>query len=176
MSWTILRPVTFMENLTPNFEGKAFAKMWQQVGSRPIQLVSVHDIGIFAAKALLSPTEYAGRKLGIAGDSLNYEEGKRIFKQVTGKEMPETFCVVGKLVKRVVDPDVGSMFRWFEKEGFGVDIERAREVVPVLRDFSTWLRDGSGFVGLWVLRGRGEIERDLLFEGDFAMSDRWIYE
>jgi uncharacterized protein YbjT (DUF2867 family) len=34
-AWTILRPVTFMDNLTPEFAGKGFAAMWNQVGSKP---------------------------------------------------------------------------------------------------------------------------------------------
>ncbi|KAH9207141.1 hypothetical protein DL95DRAFT_484077, partial [Leptodontidium sp. 2 PMI_412] len=38
MSYTILRPVAFMDNLLPNFFGKGFANMWAGVGDRPLQL------------------------------------------------------------------------------------------------------------------------------------------
>ena len=41
MKWTIIRPVAFMENLTPDFFGKAFATMWGLNGeNQKLQLVS----------------------------------------------------------------------------------------------------------------------------------------
>jgi len=145
MGWTILRPVTFFENLTPDFAGKGFAKMWEQVGEKGVQMVSVKDIGFFAAKALLNPEAYKGKCVGIAGDELNFEEAQRQFKEVIGKDMPQTFCVVGKVLRTAMS-DIGAMFRWFEKEGFNVDIEEARREYPGIKDFKTWLREDSGFV------------------------------
>jgi len=56
MSYTILRPVSFMDNVAPDLHGKGFATMWANVvGSKPLQLVSAKDIGVFAAKALMDP-------------------------------------------------------------------------------------------------------------------------
>ncbi|KAF4634028.1 hypothetical protein G7Y89_g4088 [Cudoniella acicularis] len=144
MSWTILRPVTFMDNLTPDFPGKGFAAMWRQVGKRRIQVVAASDIGAFAAKALLEPEKYAGKSLGIAGDELNFEEACEIFKQALGVEMPTTFCTVGSVLK-VAMKDIGSMFKWFETAGYAVDIKGAREIYPDLQDFSTWLKKSSAF-------------------------------
>ena len=68
MTWTILRPAGFMDNLMPNFIGKGFAAIWAQIGEKPLQLVSVKDIGHFGAIALLQPEEYAGRAIGLAGN------------------------------------------------------------------------------------------------------------
>lgn len=144
MAWTILRPVTFMDNLTPDFAGKGFAAMWNQVGSKPIQVVAASDIGYFAAKALLSPGTYAGRSIGIAGDELNFEQACNVFKERMGVEMPTTFCVVGTIAKTVM-ADIGSMFKWFKKDGYAVDIQKAREEYPELMDFGTWLEKGSKF-------------------------------
>lgn len=145
MTWTFLRPVTFMENLTPDFVGKGFGAMWNQVGSRPIQLVAAKDIGYFGAAALLEPDRFRGRAVGIAGDRLNFEDACRIFKEVTGKDMPATFCLVGTVLKKAM-PDIGAMFDWFKTEGCNVDIEACREEFPELQDFATWLRKSSGFV------------------------------
>lgn len=69
MAWTILRPVTFMDNLLPNFNGKGFAAMWETVGKKPVQLVAASDIGHFGAAALLQPEIYSGKAIGIAGTS-----------------------------------------------------------------------------------------------------------
>jgi uncharacterized protein YbjT (DUF2867 family) len=144
MTWTILRPVTFMDNLTPDFAGKGFAAMWNQVGSKPIQVVAASDIGHFAAKALLSPSKYAGRAMGIAGDELNFELACQVFKERMGVDMPTTFCAVGTLAKLVMG-DIGSMFKWFKTDGYAVNIQKAREEHPQLMDFGTWLERGSKF-------------------------------
>jgi len=60
MQWTILRPVGFMDNLVPGFMGKIFSSMWGGVGDKPLQLISVHDIGVFGAKAFENPAAYKG--------------------------------------------------------------------------------------------------------------------
>lgn len=144
MGWTILRPVTFMENLTPDFAGKGFAAMWKQVGEKRIQVVAAGDIGVFAAKALLEPERFKGRCVGIAGDELNFDEACKTFKEVIGVEMPTTFCVVGSVLT-VAMRDIGAMFKWFKTGGYGVDIEAARREYPGLMDFGAWLRETSGF-------------------------------
>lgn len=144
MQWTILRPVTFMDNLTPDFAGKGFAAMWNQVGEKPVQLVAAEDIGHFAAVALLDPEKYAGKAVGIAGDELNFQQALKVFHETMGVEMPTTFCAVGSVLK-VAMHDMGAMFKWFEKDGYGVDIKKCREEFPQLQDFSTWLRESSGF-------------------------------
>ncbi|PVH71975.1 NAD(P)-binding protein [Cadophora sp. DSE1049] len=144
MKWTILRPVTFMDNLTPDFTGKGFTAMWNQVGEKPVQLVAASDIGYFAATALLNRDKYAGKKIGIAGDELNYEQACKVFKEKMGVEMPTTFCAVGTLVKFAMK-DLGAMFKWFEKDGYAVDIAAARKEYPGLQDFGTWLEKSSAF-------------------------------
>lgn len=144
MAWTILRPTTFMDNMHPDFNGKAFEAMWRQVGTKPVQLVAASDIGHFGALALLHPEKYSGKAIGIAGDELNFEEALVIFKRVMGYEMPTTFCAVGSIVK-IAMPDMGAMFKWFEKDGYGVDIKKCREMYPELQDFATWLVKSSGF-------------------------------
>lgn len=145
MAWTMLRPVTFMDNLTPDFVGKGFAAMWNQVGDHRVQLVHIRDIGHFGALALTQPEQYAGRSIGIAGDALTFAEACEIFKQVTGEDMPTTFCVVGSILKKAM-PDMGAMFKWFETDGYGVDIKACRAEYPELQDFATWLRKSNGFV------------------------------
>lgn len=143
MTWTILRPVTFMDNLTPDFAGKGFAAMWRQT-TAPVQIVAASDIGWFGAKALLDPEGYKGRQIGIAGDRLTYPEMERIFKETMGRELPTTFCAVGSVLK-VAMRDIGSMFKWFETGGYKVDIEAARREYLELMDFKTWLVKESGF-------------------------------
>jgi uncharacterized protein YbjT (DUF2867 family) len=96
MTWTMLRPVTFMENQTPDFVGKGFAAMWSQVGEKPVQLMAVKDIGYFGARALLEPEEWSGKVVGIAGDRLNFGEACKVFKEVSGKDCRLRFVLWGR--------------------------------------------------------------------------------
>ncbi|KAH6847844.1 hypothetical protein B0I37DRAFT_152357 [Chaetomium sp. MPI-CAGE-AT-0009] len=142
-TWTILRPVCFMDNMDPGFLCSMFAAMWDAAlkPDTKLQLVSVHDIGVFGAKALSDPTKWSGRAVGLAGDELTLAETKEIFKRVMGKKLPQTFSILGRAAMWGVK-EMGDMFAFFEREGYGADIEALRRDVP-LRDFETWLRNDS---------------------------------
>ncbi|KUJ14426.1 NAD(P)-binding protein [Mollisia scopiformis] len=143
-AWTFLRPVTFFENMSNDFNGKSFAAMWHNVGKKPVQMVATSDIGFFVATVILAPDEWAGKALGIAGDELNYDQGRKIFKETMGFEMPHALNIMGTLAKKFMG-DIGAMFQWFEKEGFNVDIEKARRINPNLQTFAQWLVNDSQF-------------------------------
>jgi uncharacterized protein YbjT (DUF2867 family) len=140
-TWTIIRPVAFFDNID------AFGSMFAALLSaslRPdqkLQLVSVQDIGKFAAAALTDPDKWAGRAFGLAGDELTLAEQKEVFKTVTGTDLPQTFTILGKLLIWTVK-DVGNMFRWFGAEGYGADIEARRKEIPT-QNFEAWLRESS---------------------------------
>ncbi|KAE9370730.1 putative NmrA-like family domain-containing protein 1 [Stipitochalara longipes BDJ] len=143
MSYTILRPVAFLDNLNPGFFGKAFASMWGGMGDKPLQLISVHDIGLFGAKAFTDPS-YKNRAVGLAGDELTLAQAKKVFKDTMGQDLPETYGFVGSGIKYMV-AEVGTMFKWFQDVGYGVDIPSLRKEEPRLQDLSKWLRESSKF-------------------------------
>ncbi|KAI1472668.1 nucleoside-diphosphate-sugar epimerase family protein [Daldinia caldariorum] len=146
MGWTILRPVAFFENLTPNFFGKVFATSWK-INLKPdqkLQLVATSDIGFFAAEALRKPEEWKGKKLSLAGDELTYEQFAAVFKQKTGNDLPTTYHFVATLINWM-SKELGSMFRWFRNVGYGADITSLRRMNPALKDFGTWLETDSQF-------------------------------
>jgi hypothetical protein len=144
MGYTILRPVAFFDNFTPDFMGKGFAAMWAGVDPKPLQLVSVHDIGVFAARAFISPEQYKGRSIGLAGDELTFAQAKKVFKGTLGYDMPTTFGFVGGLVKFAVK-ELRVMFDWFKNDGYGCDIKALREEEPELQDLAKWLKESSKF-------------------------------
>lgn len=141
---TILRPVTFFENLTADVHGKGFARMWEQLGDRRLQFVSTEDIGWFAAASLLDPETYAGRAITLVGDELTQPEADVIFKQVTGRHMPIAPCLVASTVKLVLRDSVGDMFRWFAGAGYGSSVEVCREMYPGIKDFRAWIEQNKG--------------------------------
>ncbi|KAI1454742.1 NAD(P)-binding protein [Annulohypoxylon moriforme] len=151
LTYTILRPVAFMDNLNPGGTfGMVFASLWSTMpATQKLQLVSVRDIGLFGAQALLSPTDpqFLNRAIGLAGDYLTLGEARDIYRRVSeGQELPQAWWVVGWAVRGLVAAKhVGAMFSWFETHGYGVDIAALRKREPRVQSFEMWLRESSRF-------------------------------
>lgn len=146
MDWTVLRPVAFMENLTPNFFGKAFATMWRLNGvDRRLQLIATKDVGRVAAEVFVNPEQYRGKAISLAGDDLSPREANLIFKQQIGYDMPLTYNFMAQGLKSVFHKQLGSMFERFKEVGFGADVEKLRQEYPDMQRFGTWLKESSGF-------------------------------
>ncbi|KAM5344542.1 hypothetical protein ACJ41O_013077 [Fusarium nematophilum] len=144
MTYTILRPVTFFENLTADIHGRGFVRMWEQLGTKKLQFVATSDIGWFAARSFLDPATHAGAAITIAGDELTQPEADAIFKQVTGQSMPIGPCVIANTVKLVLRDTAGDMFRWFGEHGYGGDVEACRKMYPGIKNFRDWIEENKG--------------------------------
>lgn len=146
MTYTILRPTAFLDNLKPNLGGRIFGATWHSLGDKPLQLVAVKDIGVFAALAFAkSDTEdYKNTAISLAGCDLTQAQAEEIFWTVLGRPMPRAYDLVSDVLLYMI-PEVGSMFKWFKEEGYGSDVEQCRRFNPSMLDFAGYLRDGSGF-------------------------------
>ncbi|KAL9095317.1 MAG: hypothetical protein Q9165_002574 [Trypethelium subeluteriae] len=139
MTYTIVRPVAFLENLTPDFMGKMFATTWRvALGEVPLQLVSTTDIGIIASKALLSPEEFRNRQIGLAGDDLNFDKANKIYEEKFGTELPTSFGFLANGFLWMVG-EMNTMFKWFKDERYAVDIEECRRINPGMMSFGDYL-------------------------------------
>lgn len=137
MQWVILRPVAFLNNFTPDFFGSVFTTSWKIVlRGKPLQLISVTDIGFFGAQAFLHPDEYKYRALSLTGDELSYDEMARIFKRVTGKDVPLTYGFLTRLLMWAFK-ELGVMFRWFHDSGYKADVRALRKLHPGLKNFES---------------------------------------
>jgi len=144
MTYTILRPVTFFENLTTDIHGKGFARMWEQMGDKKLQFVSTQDIGWFAANSFLRPGHAPNAAVTLVGDELTQREADVLFRPVVGSPMPLAPCPVASAVKFFLKGTVGDMFRWFEKEGYGGDVALCRQMYPEMKDFKAWIEENKG--------------------------------
>ncbi|KAF2718575.1 NAD(P)-binding protein [Polychaeton citri CBS 116435] len=147
-SWTALRPVAFMDNLTDNFFGRAFVSMWRLNGiDHKLQLISTTDIGKIAAEAFLNydRPEYHNKAIDIAGDSITPAEAAKVFKEETGKDLPASYSWVGWLLKAGLKEALGDMFNWFAKVGFAADPQSVKQRYPFVKDFRTWVREESAW-------------------------------
>jgi len=140
MTWTILRPVAFMDAITPGFAGKILPTAWKY-GLSPtikLQLIACADIGWFGAQALLRPKDFAGRAISLAGDDLTFEEANAVFKEKVGEDLPTTWGFLIRFVLWAVN-DVRLMFQFFEKVGYAADIGGLRREHPGLQSFGDFL-------------------------------------
>ncbi|GFG12543.1 nmrA-like family domain-containing protein 1 [Aspergillus udagawae] len=146
MSWTVLRPVFFFDNITPDFMGRFVVTAWDAyLQGKPLQCIAVSDIGYFAAQAFLNPAEYRNRCLSLAGDVLTYEHMQETMKRKTGREAPTTFRLICYVAMWMVK-EMRVMFEWFYAHGYRADIAKLREMHPGLKDFEKWLEEDSKFV------------------------------
>ncbi|KAM0293828.1 hypothetical protein ACHAO9_001514 [Fusarium lateritium] len=141
MGWTILRPVAFMENFDGGLVGKIFASCWRSVvKSRPLQLIATADIGVFAAKAFVDTHLFIGKTISLAGDEVTYDQMAAVFKEKTGSEVP----LAGGILARMtlwLSKEMGTMFAFFEREGYGANLEELRCMHPELKSLGTSLEE-----------------------------------
>lgn len=139
LGWTILRPVAFMENFDGGFVGKVFATSWQLVvKSRPLQLIATTDIGVFGAKAFQSPKQFNEKAISLAGDELTYQQMAAVFSKNIQGGVPGTWSILARLVLWLSE-EMGTMFAFFEKEGYGANVEELRKEHPELMTLEKWL-------------------------------------
>lgn len=145
LRWTVLRPTAFLDNTNPGMFGKVFAAMWSTMpADQRLQLVSVRDIGLFAAKAIGNPEEWDRRAVSLAGDDITYAEAREIFKKVVGSDMPQTYTFIGQGMLWAIS-DMGKMFDFFVSQGYGADIQALKKEEPRMQNFETWLKESSGW-------------------------------
>ncbi|RYP60047.1 hypothetical protein DL769_008304 [Monosporascus sp. CRB-8-3] len=95
----ILRPVALVENLNPmSFFGAALASLYAtRPADTPLHLVSLRDVRLFAAEALLAPSSpsslscssswgnrFPSCVIGLGGDSLTLAEARAVYARVAG--------------------------------------------------------------------------------------------
>ncbi|KAK7059919.1 NmrA domain-containing protein [Favolaschia claudopus] len=146
---TILRPVTFMDQLVlgpPTSFSTRITKLLflsQLKPRKPLQFIACSDIGSIAALALAHPETYLGKVVDLAGDSLDAQELAEAWREVYGGEemMPRMFG--GRAVAWAVRAgirEVRLMFKFFNEIGFNVDIPALREQYPDLKDWKAFLK------------------------------------
>ncbi|KIW90096.1 uncharacterized protein Z519_09527 [Cladophialophora bantiana CBS 173.52] len=146
MTYTILRPTAFMDNLNPSLPGRIFAATWHTLGDKRLQLVAVRDIGVFAAKAFgaADTEDYKNTAISLAGCDLTQAEADEIFWKVLGRPMPRSYDFVSDFLLYMV-PEAGTMVRWFKEQGYGANLEQCRRLNEKMLDFEAYLREESGF-------------------------------
>ena len=90
----------------------------------------------------MEPEKYKNRALTIAGDELSFEEANAVFQARIGKPLPLTYTWLARLALWLIK-DVGSMFAWFKKGGFGADLAELRQLNPHLTTLDQWVQTSN---------------------------------
>ena len=111
---------------------------------KPLQWISLENIGYFAAQAFINPSSYNTRGISLAGDCVSWEDANKVFKARTGQGIPTTFHFLAYFMIWLWS-DVRKMMHWLSTEAYGTDIARLRTEHPLLLDFEGWLTTKSNF-------------------------------
>jgi len=156
LPFTILRPVSFMENWEyQRDEILAGVLRAPQTPDSRHQQIAVRDIGYFAAEAFDHPDQWLGRALDIAGDQFTKQEIAGIFSRVIGRDVKYQ-QVPWAVFEAEQGPEMTIMERWFQETGYDADVDRLRADHPHLLTLEQYLR-ASGWDNA-ALAGSRKIE------------------
>jgi uncharacterized protein YbjT (DUF2867 family) len=141
---TILRPVSFMGNFAtysrPVLDNGELVVSLAVRPELPMQLISVRDIGAFAAIAFDRPDQFVGRTVEIAADALTPPQIAETFGRVCG--LPARFRQTPIEQLRAFDPQLAQMFTFFNEHPSELaDLPALRAEHPGLMRLETWLRE-----------------------------------
>jgi uncharacterized protein YbjT (DUF2867 family) len=141
LTWTIIRPVEFMDNWGWSLEDFSEGKLIdpRDPGSRH-QWIAARDIGFFVSEAFDHPVEWAGMTQEIAGDELTLVELQGVLTEAFGSEF-EYIQPSWEAFENGAGEEITDMIRWFEEEGYSVEVEALRARYPNLQTAAEFLSE-----------------------------------
>jgi uncharacterized protein YbjT (DUF2867 family) len=146
LSYTILRPVWFMENFASEWYRPSIEKGVLSTplrADRPLQMVSVGDIGRIVAEVFSKPMKFLSKEIDLAADQLTMRQvteeiSRALSHPVRYEEIPESEA------EKAVGHDLALMFKWFNEHGYDVDLwlaeHRFRRFEIPLTSFREYIR------------------------------------
>ena len=129
--YAISAPSSFMENflgplsISSVRQGKLSAGL---SADRPVQMVSLEDLGAFVTMLLENPGRFRGRRINVSSDSLSYAGVAEVLSAVIGHRIEYQPIPIAAL--RAQNEDFAKMYEWFERDGYTADIEALRREFP----------------------------------------------
>jgi len=123
-SWTVLRPVFFMDNFVSPWFKPEIDKGRLAMAVEPdtvLQMIAVDDIGWFGARAFEKHEEMNGVDLDIAGDQHTLPQTAEILGRAAGKKIEFVQAPIEEV--RKWSADYAKMLEWFDRVGYAADIE-----------------------------------------------------
>ncbi len=141
-SYTILRPVFFMENWVSPWFKPYIDEGSLAIGIKPetkLQQIAVADIGKYGKLAFERHEKLNGQAIDIAGDELTGPETAELVSKASGKSV--SFFQVPIEQVREMSEDFALMLEWFDEVGYNADIEgNAKKYGIEPTSFEDWAR------------------------------------
>ena len=141
-SFTIVRPVYFMENITSPWVLPGLQEGNLAVALEPgtsVQMISVKDIGEYGRWAFENHEALNGRALDIAGDSTTMPDAAKTIADAAGR--PIQFYKVPIEDVRSFSDDFAIMLEWFDAVGYNADIDAmSKESGITPTRFDAWVK------------------------------------
>lgn len=132
LNWSIVRPVEFMDNWNWQMENYAQGRLIDpRAPDSDHQWIAASDIGHFVGEAFDHPDSWIGTTREIAGDQLTIGALRETLAEVFDHEF-EHIRPSWEEFEAQVGEEVAIMVKWFDEEGYDVDIEALRETHPGL--------------------------------------------
>lgn len=145
ITYTILRPVFFMDNLAPDFFGKLSGTLWKDfLAHRSLKVVDTKDIGAFAAASIFDSTSSAWKNVetSVVGDDLTFSQANAIFRRQMGHDIPTTSKWLSSSIL-MLDKDFKLMAAFMQQQGNGGETGASRGGIKPT-DFKSWVGRGAG--------------------------------
>lgn len=119
-SYTIVRPVFFMENLTSAWFLNGDNLVTALAPTTKLQMIAADDTGRFGATAFLDAKKHANAEVDVAGDAITMVEAAEAVSSIVGR--PITYQQIPIDAVRKNSEDMALMLEWFDKVGYSADI------------------------------------------------------
>lgn len=140
LPYTIVRPVFLMENWESNRSSIFKGTLSQPLDpDKPLQQVTVDDVGAFAALAFQHPDKWLNREIDLAGDELTMLEAAQVFSSVIGEQVNYE-QLAWQQFRESAGEETTTMYKWFNKVGYNADIAAVRREYPGLKTLEQYLR------------------------------------
>ncbi len=140
-SFTIVRPVFFMENLVSPWFKPGIDDGQIQMGVTPetvVQMIAVADIGKYGRLAFEEHEKLNGRSIDIAGDELTIPQAASLISTASGRTITHFQVPIEEV--RKVSEDFAIMLEWFDRVGYSANIAMtAKEFGIPPTTFATWV-------------------------------------
>ena len=139
----IIAPVYFMENaITFGREQlKQCVYATPLSPDRKLAQVALADIASFAVMVLENRERFVGKRYDIASDEVSGNEAVEILSRVRGKAF--SYFQVPMQMVRTMGEDMATMYEWFERVGYTIDLVALRRDFPEVgwHSFEQWAKE-----------------------------------
>jgi len=143
LTYTITAPAFFYDNLMfpwnlNDLKRGAFGQALP--AGRPLQMVSLNDLGGFNAHVLTHPEHFANQRIDYAGDEVTPSQMAASLSDAIGATITFNEQTLDDVRNQFAD--MATMYEWFDRVGYSVDIAGLRGRYPEVdwQTFPEWAR------------------------------------